>query len=265
MRIVTLLSDFGTRDSYVGQMKGVILSLCPDCQVVDITHEVERHDILMGAFLLETTVGHFPKGTVHVAIIDPGVGSKRLPLAITCRQSILVGPDNGVLARAARKLGMASAYKIQRSGLRAGPVSPTFHGRDVFAVAAARLAGGAHPKDLGPRVQRLVKLDLPSVTVKEGQLNCCVLHVDRFGNIITNAENRYLASLGLKRRRRVKVTCKKGVFEGSIVDAYHDVGHRGLAIIPGSQGYVEVALREEDAALLLHVRQKDWLEIRSAS
>ena len=114
MPIITLLSDFGTKDSYVAQMKGVILGLRPDCQIVDISHEVARQNVAMGSFLLETAVSYFPRGTVHVAVVDPGVGSERLPLVAECRHGILVGPDNGLLVRAGRRLGFVAAYRIER-------------------------------------------------------------------------------------------------------------------------------------------------------
>lgn len=262
MPIITLLSDFGTRDTYVAQMKGVVLSLCPGCQVVDITHEVEKHDILMGAFLLETAVSHFPKGTVHVAVVDPGVGSKRLPIAVVCRQSVLVGPNNGLLFRAARKLGVISTYQIQRIGPRQHSGSATFHGRDVFAVAAAELAAGLEPRQLGPKVARLFELDVPSVTLKKGRLKCHVLHVDRFGNIITNAGNKYLGRLGVRDGGRVIVKCGTGVFQGRVVNSYYEVEPGELVVLRGSQGYVEVALREQPAASLLGVKSRDELELR---
>lgn len=262
MPIITLLSDFGTRDPYVAQMKGVVFSLCPDCQVVDITHDVEKHDILMGAFFLETSVSYFPKGTVHVAIVDPGVGGKRLPVAIVCRQGVLVGPDNGLLFRAARKLGIISAYQIQRLGSSQHSVSATFHGRDVFAVAGAELAAGLEPRRLGPKVARLFELDASSVTLEKGRLECHVLHVDRFGNIITNAENEYLGRLGLRHGSRVLVKCGRGVFQGRFVNSYQEVELGELVVLRGSQGYVELALREQPAASSLGVKPRDELELR---
>lgn len=262
MPIITLLSDFGTRDPYVAQMKGVIFSLCPGCQVVDITHEVEKHDTLMGAFFLETSVSHFPKGTVHVAIVDPGVGSRRLPIAIVCRRGVLVGPDNGLLCSAARKLGIISTYRIQRLGPGQHSVSATFHGRDVFAVTAAQLAAGLEPRRLGPKVSGLFELDASSVTLEKGRLKCHVLHVDRFGNIITNAENEYLGRLGLRHGSRVLVKCRTGVFQGRVVNSYYEAELRELVVLRGSQGYVEVALREQPAASSLEVKPRDELELR---
>src|SRR6266852_721594 len=133
MRIVTLLSDFGLRDSYVAQMKGTILENCPDTTIVDISHEIERHNIPMGSFILETTTPYFPKDTIHVAVVDPGVGSARKPIVVKCETAFFVGPDNGLMARACEKLGLKSIYEIREEEFLRKPVSSTFHGRDIFA------------------------------------------------------------------------------------------------------------------------------------
>ena len=261
MRTVTLLSDFGLQDSYVAQMKGVILRICQSCHLVDITHDVRPHDILMGAFILETAVPFFPMNTVHVAVVDPGVGGPRLPLAIVCKGSMLVGPDNGVLMRAARKLGIVKAYKIQSHKFEAESVSTTFHGRDIFAVAAARLADGVQAERLGPRVPRPVELDISPAIIGRDSLTCRVLHVDRFGNVITNAENGLLRKLGVRLGQRVQVKCKKHRFHGSIATSYSNARRGHMIVIQGSQGYVEVAVRERNAASLMKLRPKDQLEI----
>ena len=142
MPLVTLLTDFGLSDVYVAQMKGVILRRCPKCQIVDLSHSVERHNIAEGAFLLESSVPYFPKKSIHIAVIDPGVGGRRLPIIVGSKSAILVGPDNGILSLAAAKLGVSRAYRIDQSMLGIEDVSSTFHGRDIFAVVAAELANG---------------------------------------------------------------------------------------------------------------------------
>ncbi len=264
MPIVTLLSDFGTADPYVAQMKGVILGICPNCQLVDITHDVARHDIVGGAFLLETSVPYFPKETVHLAVVDPGVGSKRLPVAIECEGAVLVGPDNGLLVPAARKLGLKSAYAVHRPVPDEVLVSQTFHGRDVLAVAAARLASGVRPAELGPRVERLVEVSTPTASLRNGSLNCHVQHIDRFGNIITNARNDSLSRLSLIHGRRVVLRCLAGDFPARVAKAYHEVPLGGLIVVRGSQGYLEVAVREKDAAATLELKPADKVQIRTA-
>ncbi len=263
MPIVTLLSDFGTADPYVAQMKGVILGVCPNSKLVDISHHVKRHDVVGGSFLLETSVQYFPRETVHLAVVDPGVGGKRLPLAVECNGAVLVGPDNGLLVRAARKLGLRSAYAVHRAISDGALVSHTFHGRDVFAVAAARLASGVRPENLGPRVEKLVELSFPSVSVRKGSLNCHVQHIDRFGNIITNAENDSLSRLGAIHGRQVFLKCDAGEFPARVAKAYYEVPPGGLIVVRGSQGYIEVALREKDAAATLDLKTTDKIQIRT--
>ena len=263
MTIITLLTDFGTKDPYVGQMKGVILESCPDCQIVDVTHEVERHNLLMGSFLLESTASYFPEGTVHVAVVDPGVGSRRLPIVVKCKHAVLVGPDNGLLARAGRKLGFQAVYTIKRSDFMRGNIADTFHGRDIFAKTAAMIAAGHRPEEVGPRIPKLAELNVPEPKVERGVLKCCVLHVDIFGNVITNAPNDLIGKIG-GRFRQLKVQAKKGDAEARIVRAYSDVGRGELAVLEGSQEYVELAVREGSASELLGVKPMDVVRVRLA-
>ena len=140
MSLITLLSDFGLTDPYVAEMKGVILTANPDQKIVDVSHGIERHNIAMGSFVLETALPYFPNGSIHVTVVDPGVGTERFPLVVLCERGILVGPDNGLLVRAAERLGFNAAYQIDSHRFEGEKVSSTFHGRDVFAKTAANLA-----------------------------------------------------------------------------------------------------------------------------
>src|SRR2546422_4776106 len=146
MQLVSLLTDYGLKDPYVAEMKLVLIKNCPDAVLVDITHQVERHNIVEGAFLLEMAVPFFPGRTVHLAGVDPGVGSARLPVVVECRRGhVLVGPDNGLLVRAAETLGYKQAYRMENPRFLGRKVSPTFHGRDIFAVAAGKVGFGRPP------------------------------------------------------------------------------------------------------------------------
>ena len=136
MSLISLLTDFGLLDSFVGEMKGVILSICPDARIVDITHQVEKFDVRMGAFLLAGAASYFPAGTVHVAVVDPGVGSKRRPIVVETARAVYVGPDNGLLVPAAQREGIHHVYELTTRSFMREKVSATFHGRDVFAPAA---------------------------------------------------------------------------------------------------------------------------------
>src|SRR5467141_5333961 len=210
MALITLLSDFGLTDPYVAEMKGVILSANPDQTIVDVSHGIERHNIAMGSFVLETALPYFPHGSIHVAVVDPGVGTERLPLVLLCERGILVGPDNGLLVRAAEKLGFKTAYQIDSHRFKGEKVSATFHGRDVFARTAAKLADGLRPDTVGAVVKELVRLDIPSVSVSDEGMTCTVLHVDSFGNVILNLGEEEFLRLGLHDDRQLEVKTGHG-------------------------------------------------------
>src|SRR3989475_8276253 len=198
MKIVTLLSDFGLRDGYVAQIKGTILEDCPDTTIVDISHEIERYNIPMGSFILETTTPYFPKDTIHVAVVDPGVGSARKAIVIECNAGLLIGPDNGLMARASEKLGLKSIHEIREKEFQRKPVSSTFHGRDVLAYVAGLIASGRRPGEVGPRVSKLEKLPISSPKFSGKKLVCQVLHADVFGNEITNVGEKVVRKIPVK-------------------------------------------------------------------
>ncbi len=184
--IVTLTTDFGTRDPFVGIMKGVILSVAPAARIVDLTHAVPAQSILAGAHLLASAVRWFPRGTIHVAVVDPGVGTRRRALAIETADGWFVGPDNGVLGLAAPTREVRRILDVSRSPYRLRPVSRTFHGRDVFAPVAAALAGGVDPRRLGTTVETMQRLRPPRPLRRGNALVGEVLWVDGFGNATTN-------------------------------------------------------------------------------
>src|SRR2546426_2440327 len=162
MQLISLLTDFGLKDPYVAEMKLVLIKNCPDAVLVDITHQVERHNIVEGAFLLEMAVPFFPGRTVHLAVVDPGVGSARLPVVVECRRGhVLVGPDNGLLVRAAETLGYKQAYRMENPRFLGRKVSPTFHGRDIFAVAAGEIGFGVPPFEGGGEKEGIGRFSFP--------------------------------------------------------------------------------------------------------
>jgi hypothetical protein len=150
--LVSLLTDFGLSDPFVGEVKATIFSICPEAEVIDITHDVERFNIRMGAFLLATATPFFPAGSVHVAVVDPGVGSERRPIAVETSRSIYVGSDNGLLIPAATREGIQHVYELTNRSLMKDAVLSTFHGRDIFAPVAAHLACGTQPKEVGEEI-----------------------------------------------------------------------------------------------------------------
>ena len=260
MRIVSLLSDFGLRDGYVAQMKGVILEKCPDAKIIDISHQIERHNIPMGSFILETTVPHLPKGTVHLAVVDPEVGSERKAIMIECESGFLVGPDNGLLARASEKLGLKSIRKIREKSLDKKPITNTFHGRDVFAQVAGMLLANKKPDEIGDAVSGLERLNLVPARIAGTKLTCQVLHVDNFGNIITNVEEEQFHKMG-KVGTKIMIRTGNSEFHARIVKSYYELAPDIVGVLIGSQGYAEIALRERSASEELDLKPLDELEL----
>ena len=252
MPIVTLLTDFGTADGYVAEMKGVLLTNAPGAAVVDVSHEVPAHDVEAARLTLARYWRRFPPGTVHLAVVDPGVGSARAALAVESDGRFLVGPDNGVLSPA---LLLAGARAVRLAvGARA---APTFHGRDVFAPAAARLLAGEAVDALGTPAEDCVVRRTPEARrLADGGIEGCVIAVDRFGNAITNlvagaAVAQYGGTLTLGDRavpvRRV----------------YADVEPGAAVALVGSNGLLEIAVREGSAAARLGVARGARVVLRT--
>ncbi|HEV2118792.1 MAG TPA: S-adenosyl-l-methionine hydroxide adenosyltransferase family protein [Candidatus Bathyarchaeia archaeon] len=262
MKIVTLLSDFGARDGYVAQMKGTILNIYPNVVVTDISHEVERHNIAMGSFILETTAPYFPTGTIHVAVVDPGVGSARKPLVIECEKATFVGPDNGLMARASEKLGLEAIYEIREKEFQGTRISSTFHGRDIFAYTAGLIASGRRPREAGPKVSKLETLNLVPPKLSGDLLVCHVLHVDAFGNVITNVDEKMTRKLPLKVGETLETRSWTRKLQAQFVRSYYELDIGAAALLLGSQGFLEIAVREGSARDKLDVKPLDHLEIQ---
>lgn len=237
--IVTLLTDFGGRDPYVGIMKGVILGLHPEARLVDLTHEVPPQDVRTAAFLLATAIDWFPPGTVHVAVVDPGVGGERRALVVQAARHFYVGPDNGILTLALRRDRPLSIREVRPGRWTLDRVSRTFHGRDVFAPAAAHLAKGVALEHLGNRVEDAVELDLPPNTRSEGLVRTRVVHRDGFGNLITSLHRSEVEEL-----RAVRVDGA----EIPVHETYGGVVEGALLAYWGSSDYLEIAVNRGSAA-----------------
>ena len=264
MTLITLLSDFGLRDPYVAQMKSVIRSTTSEAEIIDISHGIEKHSIAAGSFLLETTTPFFPMGSIHVGVVDPDVGGPRLPIVIACEKSVLIGPDNGLLHRAARKLGFQAAYKITNPKFNRNKVSSTFHGRDIFAFTAGKIAEGAKPEEVGPELEAIVDLNIPDPEYSKNTITCRVLYVDSFGNVITNISEASLDKLGFRQGIRFSIITRRrtSYHKGSSTTSYFDIPEDHFGLMLGSQGYLEIALREASAAAKLHLKPLDSLSIR---
>jgi S-adenosyl-L-methionine hydrolase (adenosine-forming) len=245
-------------------MKAVIRSTISDMEIIDISHEIEKHNIGAGSFLLETTTPYFPTGSIHVGVVDPGVGGTRLPIAIACEKGVLLGPDNGLLHRAAKKLGFKAAYRITNVKFNRNNVSSTFHGRDIFAYTAAKIAEGSEPKEVGPELDTIADLNIPDPESSKKIVKCRVLYVDSFGNIITNISEASLDKFGFRHGMHVRIISEKTreQHDGSTTTSYFDIPEHRFGLLLGSQGYLEVALKEASAAARLHLKPLDSLSIR---
>jgi len=256
---MSLLTDFGLSDPFVAEMKAVIYSICPDAEVIDITHEVERFDIRMGAFLLASAAPFFPAGSVHVAVVDPGVGSERRPIAVETNQALFVGPDNGLLVPAAMREGILHVYALTNRSFRRDTVSSTFHGRDIFAPVGAHLACGTQPKELGGEITDYVRLSFGEPKFDKRGMTCEVIYADHFGNIVTNVPQQNMDRLNSN--TKFVITTRGKRVRARLVKAYLDIDKKGLGIIAGSHGFLEIASRENSASRMLKAKVGDTIRV----
>jgi S-adenosylmethionine hydrolase len=272
--LLTLLTDFGTRDYYVAAVKGTVLRLAPGTQMVDISHEVPPGDIAEAAFILAAAVPAFPAGTLHLAVVDPGVGSQRRILAAETAAARFLAPDNGLLTTV---LAGARIVSVERHDLFLHGAAATFHGRDRFAPVAAFLLGGGAIADLGPEIADPVLLDRPAPRREPGLLAGVVVHIDRFGNLVTDIPAEWLpAAVAAAEGRQSTLpppepqaptfsvpahrTANNAAIETQVVARvgshtavhlaghYHQIPRHQVALLMGSLGTLELAMRGEDLA-----------------
>jgi len=259
MKIMTFLTDFGFKNSYVSQMKAIALSLT-DAKLIDISHDITPHNIGEGAFVLKTAVPHFPTGTIHVAVVDPGVGTSRKGIFITTKNQILVGPDNGLLLPAARLLGNYVVYEIQNPKYMSQLVSNTFHARDIFTPVAANILNGVLFEDIGPIIHDYVDLDFGKPEITDKKATGKIIHIDSFGNIITNIEandiRKYL-DYGQKIMVFIGKKRHKIIFEKS----YGYIKKGELLATIGSSNYLEISISQDNASSKLKVKPEDEIKI----
>lgn len=250
--IITLTTDFGLKDEYVGVMKGVILSRCPEAVVVDLTHNIGKQDLRQAAYVIPAAAPYFPASTVHVIVVDPWVGTNRRILLVKSGGHLFLAPDNGILTLVFDQDPAAACYEVDRPELYLRPVSNTFHGRDIFAPVAAALAGGADPASLGRPLPMgaLERLDLPGVEVdrERRRIRGEVVRVDHFGNLVTNIHRRAVAAVaGEEELARMVISIRGQRIEG-VADSYASVPQNSLLAIFASRGYLEIALNQGSAA-----------------
>jgi hypothetical protein len=256
--VITLLTDFGTRDYYLASMKGVILGINPRCVLIDITHQVSQHDIREGAFILANAYSYFPKGTTHLAVVDPGVGGLRKPVLLVTQHYCFVGPDNGLFTVITQKESVKQIIALDQQKYHLSKVSTTFHGRDIFAPVAAYLSLGIKPNALGHKIDSLGRLGFEGPFIKEGKLLGEILHVDTFGNVVSNIdEGRFLRFIQgrpfvIRAGRKTIRSLKKAYWEGKKGE---------LVALFGSGGFLEISVREGNAEKVLKAKRGDPITI----
>ena len=260
--MITLLSDFGLKDPYVAEMKAVILSKYPKAKIVDISHKIERFNIRMGAFVLASAAPYFPKNTVHVAVVDPGVGTKRCPIIVETKHGFFVGPDNGVLMLAATKEGVRHVYVIENPRYMLSKVSKTFHGRDIFASAAAYLARGCGASEFGRDIRDYVVPDFVKPRFKKDVVFGEVLHVDGFGNVITSVSSEILTKLGVHENESFEIEIGKKSAILKLCSAYGDVSLDEALAVVGSHDFLEISVNQGSAAKRFGAKSGDSIRVR---
>jgi S-adenosylmethionine hydrolase len=251
--VITLLTDFGLQDIYVGAMKGAIATINSSLKIIDLTHQIPHQNILAGRFCLMNAYSYFPQGTVHLAIVDPGVGSQRRGIAIQFRDGYLVGPDNGLFSGILElSPALAAVHLTYSQYWRTSHPSSTFHGRDIFAPVAAHLASGLPLKDLGELINpaHLVRLSPPSFEKTSTMIRGYIQYIDGFGNLITNIPSAVMNAL----------SDWQLIIKGAVIPSgqtYSDVSLGEAVALLGSHGWLEIAVRDGNAQTQLHL---DWGE-----
>ncbi len=264
-RVITLMTDFGYSDYYVGAMKGVILSVHSDVHIVDITHGIAPYDFIGAAFNLMAYYNEFPRWTVHVVVIDPGVGTQRRPILVVGDKHFFIGPDNGVFSLIYEREEWIRVYHLTEEHFFRSTMSSTFHGRDIFAPAAAWLAKGVEPSHMGQIIEDYMKIPFPKPVQQDTNVaKGIVLYVDRFGNCITNFDTEFLQNfLGEDFSKQTQIIIKDTRI-GGIRRTFAEVEKGTPLAYIGSSGYLEIGINQGNAAQVLQIRRGEQVTIITA-
>lgn len=263
MNLITLTSDFGLKDPFAGMMKGVIYNINGSANIVDITHEIRSQDILEGAFIISQSYRFFPKDTVHVAVVDPGVGSTRRPILVMASGHYFIGPDNGILSLVIDEDPNSKVIEITKEQYFLRSVSATFHGRDIFAPAAAWLSKGVDPAHFGSVISNYTSLMMPAIEKGPGYIKGKVIYIDRFGNVITNIPSALLNTLI---QSGISMSSLKTKISGAEITGlnryYAEVKVGEIGAIIDSFGLFEIYAYMGSAAKILYAGKGDTVEIQ---
>ncbi len=255
---ITMLSDFGHQDAYVGIMKSVILGICPDAQLVDLCHEVPKQNVMSGAHILATAAPFLPPGSVVLAVVDPGVGTSRRAIVVETDDLTFVAPDNGLLTDILEEHPPSRVIELDNADFHLPRVSRTFHGRDIFSPAAAHIAAGRDPGELGSEVDRAGLIRLPEIgpMIKDNAIECRIVHIDHFGNAITNLRRPTLDALD----REIVCMKIKGQ-EAKFADTFGDVPEGTAVCYFNSTDFLELGIRNRAAAEQFELEQRALLHV----
>ena len=257
---ITLITDFGLQDEYVGVMKGVMAGINPLANVIDISNTIAAQDTFQAACILNNSYNYFPKGTIHVVVVDPGVGSDRKIICLKTENYLFLAPDNGVLSFVIAKEGSESIREVTNGKLFLPKLSNTFHGRDIFAPIAAHLSNGVSHKELGEKVDKTNEISLPKpILSPDGKLTAEIVYVDSFGNLITNVNKEVVDRMKVE-TESVSITMGRKMING-ICSAYTDVGDNEALAIFGSSGYLEISVNLGSAGDILKLKKGDKLTL----
>ena len=260
--IVTLITDFGLADPYVGTMKGVMISINPLVRFVDITHEISSHDVLEAALILQASYRYFPSGTVHLVVVDPTVGGDRRPILVTTDRYTFVGPDNGVLSPALSDPTFQRCIELTARRYFLDEIGSTFHGRDIFGPVAAWLAKGVEPGSFGEEIKDYVQIPLPEASVGEDSIEGRIIYIDRFGNLVSNITHRMIETLQARSGSRRVTTHIAGRTIGRILRSYEAGSIAEPGAIINSWGNLEIFVKRSSACSLLGVRRGEPVVVK---
>ncbi|MEW6685076.1 MAG: SAM-dependent chlorinase/fluorinase [Candidatus Edwardsbacteria bacterium] len=257
--IITLTTDFGLSDSYVGAMKGVILSINPEAKTIDVCHLISSQDIFGAAFILNSFYHYFPKGTIHLLVVDPEVGGKRRPILVETKDYYFIGPDNGVFSYIYEKENLGEVIHLTASQYFLPVISDTFHGRDIFAPIGAHLSLGVEPRWFGQAISDFVRFETPKTKLVDNFLEGCIIHIDRFGNLITNIAKDTFEEFVKGKRFIIEI---KGNTVDRVSKGYSEISKGTLLVTFGSEQLLEVAISRGRASEALNSGRGEPIRVK---
>lgn len=263
LRVIALLTDFGFKESSVAAMKGTILGICPEAQIIDISHEVPSFDIKDGAFVFASAASYFPKGTIFVCVVDPGVGTERRGIVVETERFLAVGPDNGLFSLFMDREGVKNVYEIKNEELMLKKKTHTFHGLTIFSPVAAHLANGVKPRLVGPKINDYIRWSFQKSIVEDGVILGEIIHIDQFGNGITNITEKDLEKINVKYDINMNVSIGGKRISSPFKRAYGYVKGGDYVCVIGSYDFLEISINQGNAANKLGLKVGDKIRIEA--